>query len=214
MSLSQVPARANQTSGRRTPFALTLFSVILSVTLSAIAHAQTDLQGTPVVVDGDNVEVNNVRLSLHGVDAPTLNQQCSASGVDWSCGTQAALALRERIALGGGEISCRIMNPAAKPPRQAVCRQGDFVLNRWLVERGWALSGVDGEASLAAAMEQAMHAQVGIWRDGFQPSDAWKRLAGVALDDVYDGCSSCELRHRALADRQKTKQLNDSEDSD
>jgi endonuclease YncB( thermonuclease family) len=191
-----------------------LICFALSLVLSVSAPAQMVLRGLPVVIDGDSVELNKVRLRLYGIHAPTLGQQCSAAGADWLCGEQAAVALREKVAAGSGEISCRILDPGAKPPKQAVCQQGELVLNRWLVERGWALPGTDTSGLLDGAMEVAMDEQLGIWRYGFVPNDSWKRVAGVAMEDEYTGCSSCELRHKGLADRQKAKQLDETPSSD
>ena len=177
-------------------------------------QALTELHGEPVVIDGDSLEVNSVRLILYGVRAPTLNQHCAAGGADWSCGAAAAGALRHKISEGGGKVTCQIMGSNVEPPVAAVCRQGEVVLNRWLVEQGWALpDGEDGEL-LEDAQTRAIESELGVWRDGFTPSVAWRRAAGVETDDIQAGCSSCTLRHQALAKRLESLQVSEGETAD
>ena len=74
-------------------------------------------------------------------------------------------------------------------------------LNRWLVTSGWALASRDHGQAYKEAEAQAVSNGAGLWRDGFEPSADWRRLAESAEREPGDGvvdCSSCTLRHRAL----------------
>jgi hypothetical protein len=74
-------------------------------------------------------------------------------------------------------------------------------LNRWLVTSGWALASGDHGQAYREAEERAASSGAGLWRDGFEPSDDWRRTAESAEREPGDGvvaCSSCTLRHRAL----------------
>ena len=36
----------------------------------------TEIYGTPKIIDGDTVYVNNKKIRLEGIDAPEIKQQC------------------------------------------------------------------------------------------------------------------------------------------
>ena len=42
-----------------------------------------------VVVDGDTIKLRGVRIRLAGIDAPEMNQACTADGVPYACGVAA-----------------------------------------------------------------------------------------------------------------------------
>ncbi len=179
-------------------FLLIASSVFLSV--SAAVHAE--LAGTAVIISGDTIEVQGRRVRLTGVTAPGLDQLCVGARAQWRCGMVARLKLDQRI--GSSSVICREQGADRHGRILGRCRVVDgqgMELNRWLVTSGWALASGDYGQAYQEAQEQAVSSGAGLWRDGFAPSDDWRRIAESAEREPGDGvvdCSSCTLRHRAL----------------
>jgi len=176
--------------------------VVSSVYLSAGAVAHAELAGSVVIISGDTIEVQGQRVRLSGVTAPGLDQLCVGARARWRCGMVAKLKLDERI--GSSTLICREQGADRHGWILGRCRIDDgqgTKLNPWLVTSGWALAS--GEEYMAAE-KRAMSSGAGLWRDGFVPSDDWRRIAESAEREPVDGaldCSSCTLRHRALGRR-------------
>jgi endonuclease YncB( thermonuclease family) len=173
-----------------------------SVFLSVCAAAHAELAGAAVIISGDTIEVQGRRVRLSGVTAPGIDQLCVNPRAQWRCGMVARLKLEQRI--GSSSLICREQGADRHGWILGRCRIDDGQgtnLNRWLVTFGWALAS--GEA-YREAEKRAMSSGAGLWRDGFVPSDDWRRIAESAerepVDDALD-CSSCTLRHRALGRR-------------
>ena len=173
-----------------------------SVFLSVCAAAHAELAGAAVIISGDTIEVQGRRVRLSGVTAPGIDQLCVNPRAQWRCGMVAKLKLDQRI--GSSPVICREQGTDRHGRILGRCRIDDgqgMELNRWLVTAGWALSSGDYGQAYKEAEDQAVSSGAGLWRDGFEPSDDWRRLAESAERERGDGagdCSSCTLRHRAL----------------
>jgi endonuclease YncB( thermonuclease family) len=179
-------------------FLLIASSVILSV--STAAHA--DLAGVALVISGDTIEVQGQRVRLAGVTAPGFDQLCAGARAQWRCGMMARLMLDRRI--GSSPVICRAQGIDSEGRILGRCRLDDGQgkkLNRWLVTSGWAFASGDLGHIYKDAEAQAVSSGAGLWRNGFEPSGDWRRIAEGAERKPTDGavdCSSCTLRHRAL----------------
>ncbi|WP_338055976.1 thermonuclease family protein [Ruegeria marisrubri] len=70
------------------------------------ATASETFSGRVRVVDADTWDVGGVRVRLHGIDAPELDQTCRyADGTEWRCGVWATQ--RVRVAYEGHKARCR-----------------------------------------------------------------------------------------------------------
>ena len=182
----------------RVGFLLMASTVFLSV--SAAAHAE--LAGAVVIISGDTIEVQGRRVRLNGVTAPGLDQLCAGARAQWRCGMVARLKLEQRI--GSSSLICREQGTDGHGRIVGRCRVDDgqgMELSPWLVAAGWALAS--GEEFMETE-KRAIGSGAGLWRDGFVPSDDWRRSAESAEREPGDGaldCSSCTLRHRALGRR-------------
>jgi len=177
-----------------------LIASSLFLSLSAAAHAE--LAGAAVIISGDTIEVQGQRVRFYGVIAPGLDQLCTSARAQWRCGMVARLKLEQRI--GSSSVICREQGADRHGRILGRCRVDDgqaTELNRWLVISGWALASGDHGQAYKEAEAQAVSSGAGLWRDGFEPSADWRRLAESAEREPGDGvvdCSSCTLRHRAL----------------
>ena len=192
----------------RVGFLLMASTVFLSV--SAAAHAE--LAGAVVIISGDTIEVQGRRVRLNGVTAPGLDQLCAGARAQWRCGMVARLKLEQRI--GSSPVICREQGTDGHGRIVGRCRVDDgqgMELSPWLVAAGWALASQNQDQGheYMDLEQRAMQSGAGLWREGFVPSDEWRRSAESARrepDDASLDCSSCTLRHRALgADRAEEK---------
>ena len=54
--------------------------------------------GPIVVIDGDTIDVGDVRVRIHGIDAPEQDQSClSEQGIEWACGAWITDQVRTRF---------------------------------------------------------------------------------------------------------------------
>src|SRR3546814_589807 len=82
--------------------------VAAALLLAALAgHVRADdLTGTASVIDGDTIEIHDIRIRLFGIDAPESRQLCQLNGKDYRCGQKASLALSDFI--GRSTVACEV----------------------------------------------------------------------------------------------------------
>ena len=177
-----------------------LFVCMAFMCMSGAVQAET--AGSAVVISGDTIEVQGRRLRLFGATAPGLDQRCVSTRASWRCGMVAKLKLAERI--GARAVICREQGVGRHGRVLGRCRVDDTQateLNRWLVAAGWALASREYGHEYMEVEKRAMRSGAGLWREGFVPSDEWRRSAESAAREPDNGaldCSSCTLRHRSL----------------
>ncbi|TWA74143.1 endonuclease YncB(thermonuclease family) [Azospirillum brasilense] len=141
--------------------------------LAAAPALAADLTGTASVVDGDTLEVRGTRIRLHGIDAPESQQLCQdATGKDWRCGQQAALALSDRI--GRRPVDCLVKDTDRYGRSVAACSVGGESLNAWMAANGWAMAYRQYSKDYVGAEATARAARAGIWAGTFQPPWEWR----------------------------------------
>ena len=148
--------------------------LLLATFLSAAPVAANDLVGVASVIDADTLEIRGVRVRLHGIDTPESRQSCMrASGAQWRCGQQAALALSDRI--GRRTVNCSVRNVDRYGRAIAVCTQGNQDLNRWLVSEGWAVAYRRYSRDYIGVETAARSAGRNIWSGQFVRPWDWRR---------------------------------------
>ena len=132
------------------------------------------LQGEARAIDGDTLQLGDMRLRLHGIDAPELRQTCAnAAGAEWSCGRRAASELAAAVA--GGEIHCISRERDRYQRLVATCWAGGQDVGQSLVAHGWAVAyrrfSVDyvGQENLARFFAQ------GMWAGRFEMPWEWRQ---------------------------------------
>ena len=141
--------------------------------LLALSHvAQADVIGPAKVIDGDTIVVAGERVRLQGIDAPELQQTCTAYGQSWACGRTSAEWLREH--LNGRQVEC--IGHARDRYRRllAVCYAGGESINDRIVREGWALAFRRYSTDYVQAEAVAKRAGAGIWRGEFTPPWEWR----------------------------------------
>lgn len=147
----------------------------LALALLAAAPALAEpIEGRASVTDGDTLVIRDVKIRLHGIDAPESAQTCErADGEAYRCGQAAALALADRI--GARTVTCEPRDTDRYGRTVAVCRAGGEDLNGWLVGEGHAIAYRRYSRDYVAAEEAARAAKRGIWAGTFEEPSAWRR---------------------------------------
>ena len=145
-----------------------------------VVRAPAALKGPARVIDGDTLDVGDVRIRLHGIDAPESKQSCRAGGKRWSCGREATRALAGRI--GGRSVACQERDRDRYGRVVAVCSLSGMDLNGWMVAQGWAFAYRRYSHAYVAEESGARAAKHGVWRGEVMPPWDWrrgKRLGGT-----------------------------------
>nr|WP_246044001.1 thermonuclease family protein [Ruegeria sediminis] len=107
--------------------------------LPLAAAASEEISGPVRVVDADTWDVGGVRVRLHGIDAPEMDQTCqSREGADWSCGVWATDKVRR--AYEGRTARCRPLDRDRYGRTVARCEVAGEDVGRTLVEKGLAFA--------------------------------------------------------------------------
>ncbi len=128
--------------------------------------------GHAQVHDGDTLRIGEVRVRLHGIDAPELGQVCERDGTAWPCGREAALALDQRIA--GRMVSCRGTTTDRFGRLVAFCTVDGESLNRWLVREGWAVAYRRYSHAYVIDEWIARWHRRGLWAGSFERPEDWR----------------------------------------
>ena len=78
------------------------------------AQSEKIIKGKARIVDGDTIEVNYIKIRLHGIDAPEIKQSCSINDILWLCGIESEKALKKLIS--NKDVNCDIIDNVIAPP--------------------------------------------------------------------------------------------------
>lgn len=163
--------------------------------------AETYVTGMARVIDGDTVEIGELKIRLHGIDTPEIKQRCEgANGVMWACGEGARHALSDKIS--GREIRCRDMGTGVYGRIIGACFLDKKDLNGWLVAEGWAVAYVKYSEDYANQELLARAAKRGLWSGRFIMPWNWRRgmrLAALVLEYAppIPGVLTSEIRPKS-----------------
>lgn len=135
---------------------------IMGVTPSAAGlKGNEGLSGAAIVLDGDTIEVEGVRVRLYGIDAPEGAQRCKGPKQDWQCGRAATRAL-ERMTRGK-TVSCAGRGVDNYSRLLAVCRADGVDVGASLVRQGFAWAFIKYSKIYVDDETQAREARRGVF---------------------------------------------------
>lgn len=125
--------------------------------------ADTSFSGRVLVIDGDTIDVGDVRVRIHGIDAPEKDQKCvSEQDLSWPCGTWVNQQVRARYQ---GEIAtCEKIEVDKYGRAVATCKVNGEDVGRALVSDGLAFAyrkysmAYDLDEKGAAVNDRGLHA--------------------------------------------------------
>lgn len=163
-----------------------LLILVLATIVAATnaTFAAEPIVGQASVIEGDTIEINGQRISLHGIDAPESAQICAVDGKKLPCGQQAAQALADRI--GQQTVTCTPRDVDENNRVVAVCRAGGEDLNGWMVRQGMALAYRRFSSNYVRQEKKAAKEKIGIWRSYFVKPWDWRRGRRLSKGRVFD----------------------------
>jgi succinoglycan biosynthesis protein ExoI len=149
-----------------------------------LAFAADTVTGRASIVDGDTIDIHQVRIRFNGIDAPEKWQRCEqAPNHPYRCGRDAAFALDDFLA-ASRPTTCRLIERERGLGGKrwiGECFRADGAdVNAWLVSNGWAVDWPRYSGRRYALQQaEAKARSVGIWRGFFEaPCAARARRLG------------------------------------
>jgi len=143
------------------------FFVRSSCSTQAVAD---QIIGAATVIDGDTIRIDDMRIRLHGIDAPETAQSCNAAGGGtWACGIEATRELR--AALSEREVNCQPVTLDRYGRTVARCFVGTIDVQADMVRRGLAWAFVKYSRDYVSEESEARAAHRGIWQ--VETQTAW-----------------------------------------
>jgi endonuclease YncB( thermonuclease family) len=159
---------------------LAFFSALTAVILQLDAIETRQSAGSPVIIDGDSLELAGVRIRMKGIDAPEMGQSCAGKNGPFECGREARTHLRRLV--GTSQVSCEGWQYDKYQRLLAECKAGLTSLNREMALSGWAVAYGGYAAEEAAARE----AKAGLWAGTFDRPQDWRKMKGAAAEAEHD----------------------------
>ena len=151
--------------------------LVLGLAATPVAAKRVEpvlLQGEARAIDGDTLQVGEIRLRLHGVDAPELRQTCEDSaGEAWACGRRAASELAAAVA--GGEVHCISRERDRYQRLVATCWAAGRDVGQALVAHGWAVAYRRFSVDYVSDENVARYLTQGMWSGRFEMPWEWRQ---------------------------------------
>ena len=148
--------------------------------------AAEEISGTPKIIDGDTVHINNYKFRLEGIDAPEIRQKCKKESLkisstigftfykDYSCGKVSKEKLISKI--NGSEIKCIYTTKDRYKRYIATCYKKKTNLNQWMVRNGYAIAYRRYSKKYIPDEDFAKENKLGLWQGKFMSPEKWRKL--------------------------------------
>jgi endonuclease YncB( thermonuclease family) len=163
---------------------ITIFAAAAALILLGVRvfNQATVAPGNVDVIDGDSFRRGRDEIRLNGVDAPEYRQTCrDENGREWSCGREAARALRNLVS--GRSVECTALDADRYDRLVARCTAGGVVLNSEMVRLGWAIAYTRHGTSYLSEEDEARRQRRGMWRGTFDLPEDWREIHRSEMAD-------------------------------
>ena len=162
--------------------AIFVAAAVLILFAIGVFNQVTVTPGAVDVIDGDSFRRGKDEIRLNGIDAPEYRQSCrDENGREWSCGREAARALRNLVA--GRTIECTGLDADRYGRLVSRCTTGILVLNSEMVRLGWAIAYTRHSALYIREEDDARREKRGIWRGTFDLPEDWRAIHRSDMSD-------------------------------
>ena len=125
------------------------------------------------ITDGDSLRSGDIRIRLHGIDAPEMRQMCDHNGT-YACG-RAAKAYLASFLEDGATVRCDHLDTDRYKRLVMRCYHRGIDISAAMVRAGWALAYRRYAKDYIADEQEAKAAKRGLWAGTFQTPEAWRR---------------------------------------
>lgn len=162
--------------------------ILLVVSFTGSAGAQSEVVGIASVIDGDTIEIHGQRIRIFGIDAPETAQLCRGDdSLQYRCGAQAANELDRLI--GQSPVTCTLVSLDTYGRSVAECSVGGLDIGEWLVQNGYALDWPKySNGRYSSAQANASREELGIWAGTFAVPWRYRECVkrGTSISDCSD----------------------------
>ena len=153
---------------------IVLFIVLLLFCDVPLKAEQLKVTGKPHIIDGDTIKILNIKIRLHGIDSPEINQNCKdADGTLWRCGKDAKQAL---IDLVYSQVVTCIGSKRDRYKRLiAKCYVNNQNIESFMAKNGWAIAYRKYSLDYVGEEKIAKNKKVGIWGGEFIDPSTWRK---------------------------------------
>lgn len=156
--------------------------MMAAVWLAAVPAVQAqDFSGVARAVDGDSMVVGPRRVRIFGIDAPEYRQTCRIGWSNWSCGADAAAAMRSLV--DGRQLQCTSVDRDVYGRTVATCRESGVDIAAAMLDKGLAIALDNAPDAYLARAGQSKAKRAGIWASEFE-TPATYRAANPRSDGV------------------------------
>lgn len=142
-----------------------LLFIFLALWCISLAANANDIEGRPVILDGDTLRIGAEKIRFHGIDAPELDQACRNGTSEIACGLEARHILARII--DGRSISCEARTIDIYGRIIGKCYADGVDLQYNMVRAGWAVAYRRYSEDYVQAEEFARYEKRGIWQWSF-----------------------------------------------
>ena len=145
-----------------------------------------EIIGTPRIVDGDTLHINEYKIRLEGIDAPETRQQCKKERLkisaiigftfykNYNCGEVSKENLEVKI--DRSKIKCILSIKDRYKRYLAKCFKDKINLNRWMVRNGYAVAYRRYSKEYVSDEDFARENKLGLWQGKFFRPEKWRKL--------------------------------------
>jgi len=160
-------------------------AILITATL---VFANPTFAGTARVIDGDTIEIGDIRYRINGIDAPEAGQKCAkANGKSWRCGKAAIKAMAALV--DGNDVQCTTLTNDGYGREVATCLANSNDIGAAMVRRGLAWAFVKYSDVYVAEERLAKSESIGIWQGKAQPAWEYRAAKWAVAEQVSPkGC--------------------------
>lgn len=162
---------------------LIFITILLLISNSLFA---LEIAGTPKIIDGDTLHINEYKIRFEGIDAPEIKQQCKRDYLkvssiigftlrkNYYCGITSKKKLEEKIK--NSKIKCISLSKDRYKRYLATCYKDKINLSKWMVRNGYAVAYKRYSKQYLNDEKYAKENELGIWKGSFLRPEKWRKL--------------------------------------
>lgn len=157
--------------------------LILTICFTCSASSVEIINGTPKIIDGDTIIIEQYKIRLHGIDAPEKKQICKKIYLNigflnfskkYHCGKVATNKLKKKI--NYKNLKCELKKNKDFYNRYlGTCFLNKININSWMVRNGYAVAYKRYSKKYIQDEKYAKKNKLGLWSGSFEIPEKWRK---------------------------------------